>query len=170
MRIVLHWGANSGLTIVDSHLTGPDNASGRFHIYWPNGKREFFYYTNDQTCSGCTSSQKSDNVTLDKDDTSAPGTETITIPSGSWRSGTYRYSAHDYTTGRSSGYASSTKFSVSGTTVKVYYNDTETTYNVPNSAGNLWTVFTIDGSSKVVTTVNGMSAVVGSSSGSATIE
>ena len=170
MRIILHWGANSGLTIVDSHLTGPDNASGRFHIYWPNGKREFFYYTNDQTCSGCTSSQKSDNVTLDKDDTSAPGTETITIPSGSWRSGTYRYSAHDYTTGRSSGYASSTKFSVSGTTVKVYYNDTETTYNVPNSAGNLWTVFTIDGSSKVVTTVNGMSAVVGSSSGSATIE
>ena len=98
MRIVLHWGANSGLTIVDSHLTGPDNASGRFHIYWPNGKREFFYYKNDQTCSGCTASQKSDNVTLDKDDTSAPGTETITIPSDSWRSGTYRYSAHDYTT------------------------------------------------------------------------
>jgi hypothetical protein len=170
MRIILQWGANSGLTTVDSHLTGPDNASGRFHIYWPNGKREFFYYTNDQTCSGCNAIQKSDNVSLDKDAETAPGTETITIPSGSWRSGTYRYSAHDYTTGRSSGYASSTKFSVSGTTVKVYYNDTETTYNVPNSAGNLWTVFTIDGSSKVVTTVNGMSAVVGSSSGSATIE
>jgi hypothetical protein len=45
MRIVLHWGSNSGLTIVDSHLTGPDNNSssstskytwakpGRFHIY-----------------------------------------------------------------------------------------------------------------------------------------
>ncbi len=29
MRIILHWGANSGLTIVDSHLTGPDNASGQ---------------------------------------------------------------------------------------------------------------------------------------------
>jgi len=170
MRIILHWGANSGLTIVDSHLTGPDNASGRFHIYWPNGKREFFYYTNDQTCSGCTASQKSDNVTLDKDDTSAPGTETVTIPTDSWRSGTYRYSAHDYTTGRSAGYASSTKFAESGTTVKVYYNGTETTYNVPNSAGNLWTVFTIDGSSKVVTTVNSMSAVAGTSAGSASIE
>jgi len=170
MRIVLHWGANSGLTIVDSHLTGPDNASGRFHIYWPNGKREFFYYKNDQTCSGCTASQKSDNVTLDKDDTSAPGTETVTIPTDSWRSGTYRYSAHDYTTGRSAGYASSTKFAESGTTVKVYYNGTETTYNVPNSAGNLWTVFTIDGSSKVVTTVNSMSAVAGTSAGSASIE
>jgi hypothetical protein len=154
MRIILHWGASSGLTIVDSHLTGPDNTSGRFHIYWPSAKRNFFYYTNDQTCSGCTSIQKSDNVTLDKDDTVAPGTETITIPSGSWRSGTYRYSAHDYTNRAS---INTTKFSLSGATVKVYYNDTETTYNVPNSAGNLWTVFTIDGSSKVVTTVNGMS-------------
>ena len=100
----------------------------------------------------------SDNVTLDKDDTRAPGTETITIPTGSWRSGTYRYSAHDYTTAGSTGYASSTKFAQSGTTVKVYYNDTETTYNVPNSAGTLWTVFTIDGSSKVITTVNSMTA------------
>ena len=44
MRIVLHWGASSGLGVVDSHLTGPDNASGRFHIYWPNSKRKFFYY------------------------------------------------------------------------------------------------------------------------------
>ena len=131
---------------------------------------KFFYQTNDYTCSGCSSSQKSDNVTLDKDDTSAPGTETITIPGDSWRSGTYRYSAHDYTTGRSSGYASSTKFAVSGTTVKVYYNGTETTYEVPNSTGNLWTVFTIDGTTKVITTVGTMSAVVGSSLGSASIE
>ena len=161
MRIVLHWGANSGLTIVDSHLTGPDNASGRFHIYWPTSKRKFFYYKNDYTCSGCTASQKSDNVTLDKDDTNAPGTETITIPSGSWRSGTYRYSAHDYTNKAST---STTKFSTSGTTVKVYYNGTETTYNVPNSAGNLWTVFSIDGSSKVVTSVNSMSFQTSSTS------
>ena len=170
MRIVLHWGANSGLTIVDSHLTGPDNSSGRFHIYWPTSNQKFFYYTNDYTCSSCSSIQKNDNVTIDKDDTSAPGTETITIPGESWRSGTYRYSAHDYTTGRSSGYASSTKFAESGTTVKVYYNGIETTYNVPNSAGNLWTVFTIDGSTKVINTVGTMSAVVGSSSGSASIQ
>ena len=141
MRIVLNWGASSGLTIVDSHLTGPDNTSGRFHIYWPNGKREFFYYTNDQTCSGCTASQKSDNVTLDQDDTSAPGTETITIPTNSWRNGTYRYSAHYYgatTSGWNSGFANSTLFSQSGTTVTVYYGSTEpSTYNVPDSAGNL---------------------------------
>ena len=174
MRIILHWGASSGLGVVDSHLTGPDNVSGRFHIYWPTSKRKFFYYKNDYTCSGCTASQKSDNVTLDQDDTSAPGTETITIPTDSWRNGTYRYSAHYYgptTSGWSSGYASSTLLSRSGTTVTVYYGSTEPrTYNVPNSAGNLWTVFTIDGSSKVVTTVNNMSAVAGTSAGSASIE
>ena len=168
MRIVLHWGASSGLTIVDSHITGPDNASGRFHIYYPSSERNFFYYSNDQTCSGCTSIQKSDNVTLDKDDTSAPGTETITIPTDSWRSGTYRYSAHDYTTAGSTGNASSTKFAESGTTVKVYYNGTETTYNVPNIAGTVWKVFTIDGDSKVITAVNGMSAVPDSGAGTRT--
>mgnify|MGYP003310968926 FL=1 len=167
MRIVLHWGASSGLGVVDSHLTGPDNVSGRFHIYWPNSKRKFFYYTNDYTCSGCTASQKSDNVTLDKDDTSAPGTETITIPSGSWRSGTYRYSAHDYSNAGNSGNGnpSSTKFAESGTTVKVYYNGTETTYNVPNLAGTVWKVFTIDGDSKVITTVNSMTAVAKNGAG-----
>jgi hypothetical protein len=42
--------------------------------------------------------------------------------------------------------------------VKVYYNGTETTYNVPNIAGTVWKVFTIDGDSKVITTVNSMSA------------
>ena len=103
----------------------------------------------------------SDNVSLDKDDMQAPGTETITIPTDSWRSGTYRYSAHDYTNRAST---STTKFAESGTTVKVYYNDTETTYNVPNRAGNLWTVFTIDGSSKVITLVNSMSYQTSSTS------
>ena len=168
MRIILHWGASSGLTIVDSHITGPDNASGRFHIYYPSNKRKFYYYTNDHTCSGCTASQKSDNVTLDKDDMTAPGTETITIPSGSWRSGTYRYSAHDYTTAGSTGNPSSTKFAESGTTVKVYYNGTETTYNVPNIAGTVWKVFTIDGDSKVITPVNSMTAVTQGGAGTRT--
>ena len=48
MRIVLHWGASSGLGVVDSHLTGPDNASGRYHDYWysVNGTDEYYYATN----------------------------------------------------------------------------------------------------------------------------
>ena len=168
MRIILHWGASSDLTIVDSHITGPDNASGRFHIYYPANKRNFFYYSNDHTCAACTSIQKSDNVSLDYDATEAPGTETITIPGGSWRSGTYRYSAHDYTTAGSNGNASSTKFAESGTTVKVYYNGTETTYNVPNLAGTVWKVLTIDGDSKVITAVNGMTAVPRNGAGTRT--
>ena len=171
MRIVLHWGASSGLGVVDSHLTGPDNASGRFHVYWDN-RTNFYYATNTTTCIGCSTAQLSDNVTLDQDDYNGdPGTETITIPTDSWRSGTYRYSAHDYTSAGSTGNASSTKFAESGTTVTVYYGDTEPrTYNVPNSAGNLWTVFTIDGSSRAVTTVNSMSAVAGTTAGSLSIE
>ena len=48
--------------------------------------------------------------------------------------------------------------------------DTLAVHNVPNSAGNLWTVFTIDGSSRAVTTVNSMSAVAGTTAGSLSIE
>ncbi len=70
-----------------------------------------------------------------------------------------------------SGYANSTLVAQSGATVTVYYGDTEPrTFNVPNSAGNLWTVFTIDGSSRVVTTVYSMSAVAGNPGGSKSIE
>ena len=49
--------------------------------------------------------------------------------------------------------------------MKVYYNGTETTYYVPNIAGTVWKVFTIDGDSKVITTVNSMSAASTSNSG-----
>ena len=41
---------------------------------------------------------------------------------------------------------------------------------IPYIAGTLWTVFTIDGSSKVITLVNSMSAVVGDAGGAASIE
>ena len=176
MRIILHWPSNSGLGIVDSHLTGPDNLSGsghtnratnRFHLYWNavSGTDVFYYATNNFSCIVCTDIQKSDNVTLDKDDVRAPGTETITIASDSWRSGTYRYSAHNYSKAGSNGNPTNTTFARSGTTVKVYYNGTETTYNVPNIAGTVWKVFTIDGDSKVITTVNSMSAASKSNAG-----
>ena len=98
--------------------------------------------------------QASDNVALDRDDMDgAPGTETITITKV--RSGTYRYSVHDYTNRNNS---SSTRLAESGTTVNVFYNNTQTTYNVPNSAGNLWEVFTFDGSTGVLTASDNMSA------------
>ena len=127
MRIVLTWPTGSTARDLDTHLQIPDNASGQYHIYF--NKKVFYYATNSSSCSGCDSS---DNATLDRDTTSAPGTETITITKV--RSGTYSYSVHDYTNRSNS---SSTKLAQSEASVNVYYNNTTTTYNVPNSAGTL---------------------------------
>ena len=163
MRIVVHWAADSVAVILDSHLTGPDNNTGRFHIYWNTSTAvtgnyrhpdNFYYHTNAYQCNSCTTAQASDNVSLDRDDMDgAPGTETITITKV--RSGTYRYSVHDYTNRNNS---SSTKLAESGTTVNVFYNNTQTTYNVPNSAGNLWEVFTFDGSTGVLAASDNMTS------------
>ena len=79
----------------------------------------------------------SDNVTIDLDGQSAPGTETSTITKV--RDGIYRFYVREY-----NGNSSSTGISTSGASVAVYYNDTVTTYSPPNSAGSLWGVFTFD--------------------------
>ena len=141
MRIVLSWPTGSTARDLDTHLHIPDNASGQYHIYF--SKKVFYYATNSSSCSGCDSS---DNATLDRDKGTAPGTETITITQV--RSGTYSYSVHDFT---NRGTSSSTKLAQSGASVNVYYNNTTTTYNVPNSAGTLWRAFTF-------TTSGGLSA------------
>ncbi len=155
MRIVLSWKTDDDL---DSHLSGPDNLSGQghynavhgqFHLYFPSLFRNFYYATNNFSCSGCSDSQLSDNVTLDLDSPSAIGNdggpETITI--GVVRSGSYRYYVHNY---KERG-TNNTKLAASDASVKIYYNDngttTVTTYNVPNSPGDIWTVFGHDNSS-----------------------
>ena len=103
----------------------------------------YYYCTDNYTNTGCTTEEASDNVSLDRDDMDgAPGTETITITKV--RSGTYRYSVHDYS---NLGLTSPDNLSKSGTIVTVYFNDTVTTYNVPNDNGSLWTLFTYDNSS-----------------------
>ncbi len=151
MRIVLTWNSSKDL---DSHLRGPDNASGKFHVYY---SQEIFYYAkNDYSCSGCSDSQKSDNVTLDVDNLcgnrscSNSGPETITI--SAVRSGTYRYYASN---NDNTGQPNNQKLAKSEASVNVYYNDTVTTYNVPNIKGDLWTVFDFDTSSGL-TAVNNM--------------
>ena len=141
MRIVLTWPSGSTARDLDTHLQIPDNASSTFHVYYPSSKKIFYYAKNTYTCSSCSSDQLSDNVTLDRDTTTAPGTETITITKV--RSGTYSYSVHDFT---NKGTSSSTKLAQSGASVKVYYNNTTTAFNVPNSAGTLWRVFTFTNS------------------------
>ncbi|MBC8258701.1 MAG: Ig-like domain-containing protein [SAR324 cluster bacterium] len=137
MRIVLSWPTGSTATDIDSHFSIPDNSSATFHIYY------------DTNVSGVNHKKyiygASDNTTLDRDETSAPGTETITVTAV--RSGNYSYSIHDYTNKASS---SISKLANSGASVKVYYNSTITTYNAPNSAGTLWRVFTFTTSGGLV--------------------
>ena len=160
MRIVLNWKTSDDL---DSHLTGPDNLSGQghsnaaseqFHVYF-DASKTFYYATNNFSCSGCSNSQKSDNVTLDLDNYYGIGScddcgpETITI--SAVRSGNYRYYVHAFDEAGKN----NTKLADSDASVKVYYNDTVTTYNVPNSAADLWTVFGFDNSSGL-TAVNNM--------------
>ena len=139
MRIVVSWPTGSTATDLDSHLQVPDNASGNKHIYY--SLKKLYYATNSSTCSGCSNEQESDNVTLDLDDTTAPGTETISITNV--RDGTYSYSVHDYTNRNNT---TSTNLALSGTSVSVYYNNTTTSFSVPNSSGNLWRVFSFTSS------------------------
>jgi len=162
MRIVLSWKETDDL---DAHLTGPDNLSGQghdnrvheqFHVYWD--ENDFFYYvTNNYSCSGCSVSQMSDNVTLDLDsgDGKNTGPETITI--AAVRSGSYRYYVHNFDAKGINNLQH--KLAASDASVKVYYNDNGTTnvttFNVPNSAGDLWYVFDFDISSGF-TAVNNM--------------
>ena len=153
MRIVLSWKTTDDL---DSHLTAPDNLSGqghsnaaheKFHLYYPPASNKFYYATNDFSCSGCSVSQMSDNVTLDLDSQEGIGTcdecgpETTTI--SAIRSGTYSYYVHNYNEAGEN----NLKLAASAASVKVYYNDNVTTFNVPNSAADLWYVFDFDNSS-----------------------
>ena len=105
MRIVLSWKTDTD--DLDSHLTAQDNLSGQghsnavnqqFHLYYQDNN--FYYATNNFSCSGCSADQMSDNVTLDLDNTKGIGScnscgpETLTI--SAVRGGTYRYYVHNY--------------------------------------------------------------------------
>jgi hypothetical protein len=135
MRIVLSWQSNKDL---DAHLTGPDNASGKFHVYFDQPR--FHYDNNSYTDSG----SSSDNVTLDVD-TDSKGPETITV--SAVRSGTYRYYVHNYDNAGQQNHMGLYKSKAS---VKVYHSslsDGLTKFKAPNMAGDLWTVFDFDISS-----------------------
>ena len=149
MRIILSWEETTPVTgtDLDSHLTGPDNVSGRFHVYYDDNET-YFYFTDTYTnCSGCSISEKLDNVTLNRDEKvstgAPPGIETITIGNVK-SSGLYRYSVHDWS---NRALTNSDNLSISGASVSVDYNDgsttTSKTYGVPtNKIGTLWEVFT----------------------------
>ena len=134
IRIVLTWGATP--RDLDSHLTGPLDDGGRFHIaYYHKG-----------------SENGPERAQLDRDDTTSYGPETTTIYKV--RTGTYRYSVHDYTNRWSS---NSLALSNSGAMIQVYAGSgLVATFNVPaGQEGTLWTVFEIqDGN---IVPINNMS-------------
>lgn len=135
-RIILTWGLSP--SDLDSHLLGPyaDGSGSQFHIYWADGT-----YT----------SGSSTYADLDLDDVSSYGPETITIYTQS--TGTYTYCVHDFSNLSSS---SSTGLANSEAQVKVYQGSSLLgTFNVPNSGGTVWEVFTLSGTS--ITPVNTMS-------------
>ena len=84
-----------------------------------------------------------DNVTLDQDNTdgsaspcgSSCGPETITI--SKIRSGTYRYHVHAFDRAGDN----TTHIADNGTVLQVFYNNDSINFDVPNTAGDLWTVF-----------------------------
>jgi len=135
MRIILSWPTGSNVTDLDSHISVPNNDdNGTVHLYY--GTNAGGVAANDYYVYG------SDNATLDRDDETAPGTETISITQV--KTGDYSYSVHDFL---DKALTSPDNISKSGATVTVYYNSTTTTYNAPSSAGSLWSVFafTTDG-------------------------
>ena len=155
LRIVLSWKSNVDL---DAHLTGPDNASGRFHVY--HSQPRFHYDIN--TYSSSRSS--SDNVTQDTDRVQGrEGPETITV--SAVRSGTYRYYVHNFD---NAGRPNSMRLYKSKASVKVYHSSLSgglTKFKAPNMPGDLWTVFEFDNSSGVTRI-----RTVGSESSSANVD
>lgn len=137
VRIVLTWGEFP--RDLDSHLTGPTNSGGRFHIAYFNRN----HFEGSQLIAN-----------LDRDDTFSFGPETITIYE--INSGVYRYSVHDFS---NRGSNSSTALSNSGAQVRLYFgNDLIRTFNVPpNRLGTLWTVFELNNNQ--LTTINSFSNI-----------
>lgn len=151
-RIVLTWGEEP--QDLDSHLVGPSanaSASGNdyFHVYFANN-----YYMENGVVK----------ASLDVDDTTSYGPETVTILYVDSNE-TYYYSIHDYTNGwqqdETDPLAEQTQYTAlanSGANVKVYDGSSLVKeYNVPaTEAGTVWNVFKIENG--VIISINEVNA------------
>ncbi len=124
-RIVLTWGETP--RDLDSHLVGPTADNGYFHVYFGsktyNDGNEFV-------------------ASLDVDDTSSYGPETVTIVNAATDK-TYYYSVHDYTNRLN---PDSVQMAGSNANIKVYSGSVQLKeYNVnTTTSGNIWNVFKIE--------------------------
>lgn len=125
VRIVLEWGEEP--SDLDSHLTGPDQDGGRFHVYYAN-------------------QNPGDGANLDRDDVTSYGPETVTI--NEFRTGTYRYSVFNFSNQSEDG---ALGINQSPARVTVYDSDGQRgTYSPPlaNAGdGNTWRILEIEGGS-----------------------
>lgn len=129
IRAILTW--NSNPTDVDSHITGPKiGEEGRFHVYYWN-----------KTYTEIGAEPGNPAVRLDRDDTNSYGPETISVYRAT--EGVYNYTIYDYTNRNAT---NSSALAYSGAQVKLYVagDDEVHIFNVPNSKGNCWKVFSID--------------------------
>lgn len=128
-RIILTWGDSP--RDLDSHLTYYLNNQQQFHV---------FYSQKTAVYKGKTV------ATLDLDDVSSYGPETITMTLDSGlveNGGVFRYSVHNYS---GSFYSDSGEMSLSNATVRVYAgNNLIKTFHIPrDKTGTVWHVFDID--------------------------
>lgn len=127
-RVVLAWSETP--EDLDSHLTGPADEGGRFHVYFAEPS-----YPKGTIATTST-------AFLDVDDTTSFGPETVTVHRRV--DGTrYRYSVHDYTNRAS---ATSAAMSGSRAYVRLFLDDGRGfTFDVPAGRnGTVWTVFELD--------------------------
>ncbi len=143
-RIVLTWGNSP--SDLDAHLTGPTQDQQQFHICWTNQG----------------SPTSSPFASLDNDEVDGLGPETITI--STQVPGTYRFYVFDYS---NSPTPVSTPLSGSGARVQVFRGASLLSdFTVPSGAGNLWSVFSLNGSTVTpINTLTQTTAVPGSSCG-----
>jgi Carboxypeptidase regulatory-like domain len=140
IQIRLDWGTQP--SDLDSHLSGPDQAGGRFHCFFVD-KTPVPY------------------VTLDVDDVTAFGPETITIrrapptAAGQFVAGDYHYWVHNYTTTTFAGSMASVSIAAAdslGALTQIAHYDVVAATGDPND--DLWHVvdFTLDVNGTVVRT------------------
>lgn len=139
IRIILRWGLTP--SDLDSHLVGPNNSGGKFHVFYPSNSRT--YNENGTKIAD-----------LDLDDVTSYGPETVTVYKPNI--GKYTYYVHDYT---NRGSTSSTALANSGAYIQVFKGTSNSaiyTFNVPNAQGTLWKVFEYDSATSAVTPINTM--------------
>jgi 5-hydroxyisourate hydrolase-like protein (transthyretin family) len=122
VRAVLTWGSSP--SDLDSHMAYLENGIRLYHTYYSSR-------------SNGSSSMK---ISLDTDDTSSYGPETVTV-TGISLNGDYKYYVHNYSNKFTT---SSSILPNSGASIKVYFANNVYAFNVPTYAGNTWKVFEIN--------------------------